>query len=48
MEKVASITARHLKGRHVDQITFVGGAVCFPGLAEVVEEYTGIPTYVPE
>jgi len=48
MQKVASITSRHLKGRSVDQITIVGGTACFPGLAQVVEEYTGIPTQVPE
>jgi len=48
MQKVASITSRHLKGRSVDQITIVGGTACFPGLAQVVEEYTGIPTRVPE
>jgi ethanolamine utilization protein EutJ len=48
MEKVASIITRHLIGRHVDQITIVGGTACFPGLAGVVEEYTGIPTLVPE
>ena len=48
MQKVASITSRHLKGQSVDQITIVGGTACFPGLAQVVEEYTGIPTQVPE
>ena len=48
MEKVASITARHIKGRQMDQITIVGGTACFPGLTAVVQEYTGIPTQVPD
>jgi ethanolamine utilization protein EutJ len=54
MEKVASITARHIaeyelqNGRSVEQLTLVGGTSSFPGMAEVVQEYTGIPTSVPE
>jgi len=50
MEKVASITARHVKNSKVsvDQLTLVGGACAYPGMAEVIEEYTGIPTQVPE
>jgi ethanolamine utilization protein EutJ len=54
MEKVASITARHIaeyelqNGRSVEQLTLVGGTSSFPGMAEVVQEYTGIPTRVPE
>lgn len=54
MEKVASITARHIaeyelqSGRAVDRLTLVGGTSSFPGMAEVVQEYTGIPTRVPE
>lgn len=54
MEKVASITARHLaeyerQSSHVvDEITLVGGTVAFPGMAEVMQEYTGIKTVVPE
>jgi ethanolamine utilization protein EutJ len=54
MEKVASITARHIaeyelqNGRVVEQLTLVGGTSSFPGMAEVVQEYTGIPTRVPE
>jgi ethanolamine utilization protein EutJ len=54
MEKVASITARHIaayeqqSGRRVEQITLVGGTVAFQGMAAVVQEYTGIPTSVPE
>ena len=50
MEKVASITARHLKDSNViiDQITMVGGTCSYPGMAAVIEEYTGIPTSVPD
>ena len=48
MEKVASITARHLRDSSVviDQITLVGGTCSYPGMATVIEEYTGIPTSV--
>lgn len=54
MEKVASITARHIAayegqgGGRVQQLTLVGGTVSFPGMAQVVQEYTGISTNVPE
>ena len=46
MEKVASITERHIRGRQVSQITMVGGSSAFLGMAEVVQEYIGIPTQV--
>jgi ethanolamine utilization protein EutJ len=46
MEKVASITARHVANSSVNQITLVGGTSSFPGMAEVVEDFTGIPTRV--
>jgi len=54
MEKVASIVARHIEvcrtrsGHSVDQIVLVGGTAKFPGIAGVVEEYTGISTQVPD
>ncbi len=47
MEKVASIILRHVEGRHVPWIVMVGGSSAFQGMAEVVEEYTNIPTWVP-
>jgi ethanolamine utilization protein EutJ len=47
MEKVASIIVRHLGTRAVETITMVGGCSSFLGMAEVVQEYTGIPTRVP-
>lgn len=48
MEKVASITTRHIQGYAVDHITLVGGTAGFHGIEKVVEEYTGIPTRVPD
>ena len=47
MEKVGSIIQRHVRGRDVDNITLVGGSSAFPGMAEVIQEYTGIPTRIP-
>ena len=47
MEKVASITSRHLNDRRVDNITLVGGTAKCEGMDRVVEEYTGIPTSIP-
>jgi ethanolamine utilization protein EutJ len=47
MEKVASIILRHVEGRNVPSIALVGGTSAFPNLAEVVEEYIRIPTWVP-
>lgn len=46
MEKVGSIVLRHIQNFPVDQITMVGGASAFPGMAEVIQEYTGVPTRV--
>jgi ethanolamine utilization protein EutJ len=54
MEKVASIVARHVRiyqeqsGVAVDQLVLVGGTSKFPGIAGVVEEYSGLPTRVPQ
>lgn len=54
MEKVASIVRRHVEtyqqsaGHLIDQLVVVGGTARFPGVAAVVEEYTGIATHVPE
>lgn len=47
MEKVASIIVRHTQGRDVGSITLVGGSSAFQGMAQVVQNYTGIPTHVP-
>jgi ethanolamine utilization protein EutJ len=54
MEKVASIVARHVERYQsesefkVEHLVFVGGTSRYPGMAEVIEEYTGLPTYIPE
>ncbi|MFH2103714.1 MAG: ethanolamine utilization protein EutJ [Chloroflexota bacterium] len=54
MEKVASIVARHVaiykeqSGYQVEHLVLVGGTSRFPGMAEVVAEYTGLPTHIPE
>lgn len=48
MEKVASIILRHTRGRVVPSITMVGGTSAYPGIAEVVQNYTGIPTRVAD
>lgn len=47
MEKVASITARHVRHHPVEQVVLVGGTSAFKAMDRVVEEYTGIPTGVP-
>jgi len=47
MEKVGNIILRQLGGQEVPQISLVGGAACFAGMAEVVQDYTGIPTHSP-
>lgn len=50
MEKVASITDRHIRecGVPVERLTLVGGTCSYPGMVRVIEEYTGIPTEVPD
>lgn len=48
MEKVASIVSRHVSGFPVDNLTLVGGSSSFPGMAQVIQEYTGLPTRVPK
>jgi ethanolamine utilization protein EutJ len=47
MEKVATITRRHIAGYPVETIYLVGGTVAFPGMAAVVEEITGVKTIIP-
>lgn len=46
-EKVASIVARHIEGYDVSSIIMVGGTSAFYRADEVVSEFTGIPTWVP-
>lgn len=47
MQKVGSIVARHIKKYTVDTIYMVGGTSGMPGIAEVVEEMTGVRTFTP-
>ncbi|HEY9088681.1 MAG TPA: ethanolamine utilization protein EutJ, partial [Anaerolineaceae bacterium] len=47
MEKVASIVSRHINGHNIDRIYLVGGTANFPRIAEVVQEYTGVPASIP-
>jgi ethanolamine utilization protein EutJ len=47
MEKVGSIVQRQVEGHTVPSITLVGGSSAFPGMAAVIEEYTGIKTQIP-
>jgi ethanolamine utilization protein EutJ len=50
MEKVGNIVGRHVSrsGVKVEQLNFVGGTSAFPGMSTVIEEYTGLPTFIPE
>ncbi len=47
MEKVATIVERHIAGQKVEALYLVGGACAFPGMARVIQEITGVPTYLP-
>lgn len=47
MEKVGTIIQRQINGSKPSQITLVGGTSLFPGMAEVVQEVTDIPTSLP-
>jgi len=47
MEKVGTIVRRHIAGHAVETIYLVGGTVAYPGMAEVVAEWTGVRTLVP-
>ncbi len=47
MEKVGTIVRRHIANYPVDTLYLVGGTVSFPGMAEVVQEVTGIRTIIP-
>lgn len=47
MEKVASIVNRHIAGHQVDRLYLVGGTCAYPGMDQVIQEYTGIATALP-
>lgn len=48
LEKVSSIAARHINGYRIPEIVLVGGTSGFHHMAEVIEEYTGLPAWVPD
>jgi len=47
MEKVGSIINRHIEGYQVDRIYLVGGTCAYPGMDQVIQEYTGVETVLP-
>jgi ethanolamine utilization protein EutJ len=47
MEKVGTIVARQIQAHPVDRVFMVGGTSSFKGIAQVVEEVTGVKTEVP-
>ncbi len=47
MQKVGSIIAKHIAPFNVPCIYLVGGSSSLQSLAEVVEDFTGLPTYTP-
>jgi ethanolamine utilization protein EutJ len=46
MEKMGTIVERHLRGSSAKSIVLVGGTPLFPGIAQVIEDVTGLPTEV--
>jgi ethanolamine utilization protein EutJ len=47
MEKVGSIINRHIAGHRVDRLYLVGGTCAYPGMENVIEEFTGVETFLP-
>jgi len=47
MEKVATIINRHVASYKVDKLYLVGGTCSYPGMDEVIQEMTGIETFLP-
>ena len=47
MEKVGSIINRHTAGHRVDRLYLVGGTCAYPGMDKVIEEFTGVETFLP-
>ena len=47
MEKVGSIINRHIRGHQVDRLYLVGGTCAYPGMDQVIQEYTGVKTLLP-
>jgi ethanolamine utilization protein EutJ len=47
MEKVGAIINRHIRSHRVDRIYLVGGTCAYPGMVEVIQEFTGVETILP-
>jgi len=47
MEKVGAVIAKYIASYDVKTIYLVGGTSKFPGMAQVVEDFTGIKTVIP-
>ena len=47
MEKVGTIVRRHIAGYKVDRLYLVGGTCAYPGMAQVIQEVTGVDTVLP-
>jgi ethanolamine utilization protein EutJ len=47
MEKVGSIVQRHVTRYNVKTLYLVGGTCAYPGMNNVIQEYTGIETITP-
>lgn len=47
MEKVGTIVRRHIAGHKVERIYLVGGTCAYPGMAQVIQEVTGVETALP-
>jgi ethanolamine utilization protein EutJ len=47
MEKVANIVRRSIAGHRVEKLYLVGGTCAYPGMAQVIEDYTGLKTFLP-
>jgi len=48
MEKVGSIVSRHVQQHNVQNLTLVGGTSAYPGMGQVIQDFTGIPTAIAE
>jgi ethanolamine utilization protein EutJ len=48
LEKVGSIVARHINGYDIPDVVLVGGTSAFYKAADVIQEYTGLPAWVPD
>lgn len=47
MEKIATIVRAVTGPYQAERVILAGGTCCFPGMADVVAEITGVPTFLP-